>query len=187
VRSESEIRKRVRALLVKELDQRVELATKRLPHLCVHNHRHNLDARKTVDGEPNEMYNRIAVDDEGTPVDRTLGLCMVDALTPEDWRGDICEDPIDAQRCPLFEPVTSKDDILVDFEIQLSTPGGLEKRLPAAAELLWVIEETRVPSLPWWKQLWYWLLRIRIEPPAVVKDPLGLLPPGANDDEDLDS
>jgi len=146
-----------------------------------------LDSRKTVDGEPNEMYNRVSADDEGTPVDRTLGLCMLNAESPEDWGGNICEDPIDAQRCPYFEPVLTKDEILTDFEVMLSNPGELEERLPAAAELLWAIEETEVPSLPWWKRLWFWLLRIRIEPPASAKDPLGLLPAPGDDDEGVRS
>ena len=174
-------------MLVQELDQRVARASKRLPVLCVHNYRHALDSRKTVDGEPNEMYNRISVDDEGTPVDRTLGLCMLDADSPEDWRGNICEDPIDAQRCPYFKPTVTKEIILADFELQLSTPGGLVEHLPAAAELLWVLDETKAPRLPWWKRLWYWILRIRVETPSVVKDPLGLLPPGAKDDEGVGS
>ena len=187
MRSKSEIRDRVRTLLVQDLDRRVEHATKRLPRSCVHNHRQPLDSRKTVDGDPNEMYNRISADDEGTPVDRTLGLCMLDAESPEDWGGNICEDPIDAQRCPYFKATVTKESLLAEFTEQLSTPGELEERLPAAAMLLWAIEETEAPSLPWWKRLWYWLLRIRIEPPAVVKDPLGLLPAPGDSDEGVDS
>ena len=188
MRSKSEIRDRVRALLVQDLDQRVEQATKRLPRQCVHNHRHPLDSRKTVDGEPNEMYNRVSADDEGTPVDRTLGLCMLNAESPEDWGGNICEDDIDAQRCPYFTPINTKETVLSDFEGQLYEVGGLEEHLPAAAELLWVIGETEAPTLPWWRRLLYWLLRIRVEPRRAVKDPIGLLnPPGDDDDEGVSS
>ncbi len=189
MRSKSEVQQRVRALLVQELDRRAELASKRLPRLCVHNHKHSLDDRKKVDGEPNEMFNRIGYDN-GDPVERKLGLCMLGAENPEEWGGTICEDAIDAQRCPHFQPTVTKESLLVEFQEQLSAPGGLEKHLPAAAELLWVLEGTMTPKLPWWKLLWYRFLRIRVEPPLTAtaqwSDVLGLLGPGA-DDESLGS
>ncbi len=74
MRSKSEVQQRVRALLVQELDRRAELASKRLPRLCVHNHKHSLDDRKKVDGEPNEMFNRIGYDN-GDPAQRSRAGC----------------------------------------------------------------------------------------------------------------
>lgn len=182
MRTEVEIRGRLRALLVRELDQRIELASKRLPHLCKHNYRHPLDDREMIDGEPNYDYNRITLQ-PWTPVSRTLGLCLVGQESPEDWKGDICEDPIDAQRCPLFEPIRTKDEILTEFVRELETPGWAEDNLPGVAELLWVLEETSSPRIPWWKKFWYhWILRIRVEPPTKAASIDLLLTEGRGDE-----
>jgi hypothetical protein len=176
VKSETEVRDRLRALLVQELDNRIEEAGKRRPHLCVHNYRHPLDDRKTVDGEPNENYNRIT-SAPWEPVNRTLGLCMYGQESPENCRLDICEDDIDAQRCPLFQPTTTKASILDDLKAQLEMTGWIDENMPGAAELLWVLDASHSPPLPWWKELWYrWILRIRVETPRAAVNALDLLP-----------
>ena len=177
MRSEAEVRDRLRALVTQELDHRVAEAQKRRPHLCRHNYRHPLDDRKTVDGEPNEYYNRITVD-AWVPTSHTLGLCLYGQEDPENWRGDICEDDLDAQRCPLFEPIKTKEVLWAEFSEQLHTPGWIDEHLPAVAELLWVLEEITAPALPWWKRIWYhWILRLRIEPVKRTPSVTSLLDP----------
>lgn len=164
MRADADVQNRIRALVIQELDCRIKEASSRLPHLCVHNYRHPLDDRKIVDGDPNESYNRITID-AGIPVSRVLGLCMQGQSNPEEWGGNICEDPVDAQRCPLFEPVRTKSNILIEFDEQLNTPGWVEDNLPAVAALLWVMGKMIPTPLPWWKRFWYhWILRIRVEP-----------------------
>lgn len=160
MKTQKEIEDRLRGLLCQELDRRVQEAMSRLPHRCSHNYRHPLDHRKTVEGEPNPAYNRIS-DGKGLPVAQTMGLCMLDSLSKDDWKGDICEDPIDAQRCPYFNPVDTVPQV---YEGLLR---DLERRdlSPDVRALFWVLGESRKPSLPWWKRLWFrYILRVSYEP-----------------------
>lgn len=175
MRTEAEVRQRVRGLLVRELDRRADEAQRRLPHLCTHNYRHPLDSRKTVEGEPNGNYNRIS-NGRSLPVVQTIGLCMLGSDDPQEWGGTICEDPIDAQRCPVFQASRGKDELLVEFRQQLVTPGWVEEHLPEVASLLWALDEANAPPIPWWKRVWYRLfLRIRIEPVTPSKAAVALL------------
>lgn len=182
MKTHTEVRDRLRALLVQELDRRVGEASKRRPRLCVHNYRHPLDDRKTVDGEPNQNYNRIT-SAPWEPVGRTIGLCMYGQEDPENWKGTVCEDDIDAQRCPLFTPLKAKDEILLELNQQLDTPGWAESNMPEVAGLMWVLDEVSVPPLPWWKVLWYrWILRIHVEPPMKANTHDLLPAPGDRDE-----
>jgi hypothetical protein len=173
MRDATEIEARIRFLLVEELTARVKLAEHRLPHLCTHNYRHPLDVRKRIAGEVNENYNRIGTS-PGTP---SMGLCMLGASSVEDWPGTICEEPIDAQRCPYFNPKANKKTIWNDFAQQLKDPDWLRVNMPEVYGLLWAINKMQVPDIPWWKRLWYKLLRIQVEPLSQPEDPEKLLPP----------
>lgn len=162
-------------------------AQKRLPRQCVHNHRQPLDERREVMGGANAYFNRITYGG-GEAVDQTLGLCMLNATTPEDWQGNVCEDEIDAKRCPYFEPLQSKQDIMTRFSGQLFEEGWVEENMPDVAALLWVLgksstSEVQLLSVPWWKRLLYWFVRVRIEPVVRVTDPALLLPPAEVEDE----
>ncbi len=173
-----EIEARIRFLLAEALEKKVAEASKRLPHLCTYNFRHNLDTRRQVDGEPNPNFNRIT-EQEGEPVVQTIGLCMYGAENPEDWRGDICEDPIDAQRCPYFQPSLYKERIWRDFHAMLQDHDRLRAEMPEVYGLLWALDGyTSQLRLPWWKRLWFKLLRVRVEPLApVAADTVDLLLP----------
>lgn len=177
MKTPDEIRQRIRGMLVQELDRRVALAQRRLPHLCTFNIRHALDTRKVANGEDNELYNRVT-SARHLPVSQALGTCGYGLENPEEWSGTICEDPIDAQRCPLFVPKSSKDALLTEFQEQLATQGWLEEHMPEVAALLWALDDTETTfvKVPWWKALWHqWVLRIRIEPVVEVRDPSQLL------------
>jgi hypothetical protein len=153
----------MQTLVVAEIDARFKAATKRLPHMCVHNHRHPLDVRKKVEDEVNEMYNRL---EKGPrlPVVNTMGLCMLGAESPEEWPGNICEDPIDAQRCPWFTPLVSRDSIIENFSTQLKDLEWVRQAMPELYTLMWVLEASRT-KLPWWTRLWCWFARdIVVEP-----------------------
>lgn len=177
MRSAVEIEDRIRKLLSEELDRRVSEATRRTPTLCLHNHRQALDTRKRVEDAPNEGYNR-TTDKRGLPVLQTIGLCMLGAEEPDDWNGTICEDEIDARRCPYFDPNAKKDDLLRDFLVQLADLEWLQANMPEVAALYWVIGSTRASvRLPWWKRIWYRFRRIQVEPQLPPFDPEKLLPP----------
>jgi hypothetical protein len=165
MKSEADIQDRLRYILTKELDRRVELASSRLPHKCKHNHRQPLDVRKEIAGDTNAQYNRVEA--LHLPV---IGLCMLGAEDPTQWKGTICEDPIDAQRCPYFDPFDTHESVQKEFDRQIKDLTWVEKNLPEAYGLLWAMGSKLMPSLPWWKALWFRFIRIR-------PDPLQLVPP----------
>ncbi len=195
MKSQRDIEARVRALVAEELSLRLEEATRRLPHLCQHNHRQPVDTRKTIEDLPNPGYNRVSR--RHLPVlEESLGLCMLGASSPEDWKGTICEDPIDAQTCPVFLPILTKDAVTARCHADLSDPAWVGKHLPELATLLEVLGVLGVYSpgdegqhwaralrLPWWKRLWFWLFRVEIEPVRLqlTHDLSDLLPPSEED------
>lgn len=181
MKTQAEIYDRLRFLIVRELDRRVEEATQRLPHLCIHNKQHRIDAHKQVDGERNYQYNRI---DAKNP--QIMGLCMYGAENPEEWLGDICEDEIDAKRCSWFEPIRSQRALIEHFKFQLQIGMWVEDNMPDVAQLLWVLGEGErfYRGIPWWKLLWYKFLRIRVEPVVKVESPLALLQEAVGGDDD---
>ncbi len=176
MKTQADIEDRIRFLLCEELTRRVNEAQTRLPHLCVHNHRQPLDTRKTVEDVPNETYNR-TTDRNGLPVINTIGLCMLGSDDPETWQGTICEDPIDAQRCPYFDPSVSKESIYQRFKENVGDPEWVRANMPELYGLLWTLDNGHGPSLPWWKRLWFRALRIRVEPVHTNGETVNLLPP----------
>jgi len=183
VRDEEEIRIRVQTLVQDELTRRTEAALERIPCHCVHNYRHPLDARKRSNGDLNPQYNRI-VTERGLPVVQEIGLCMLNAETPSEWEGTICDEPIDAKRCPVFSPIMSQQDVLQGLKAQTLDPQWVKDNVPEAHSLLWVLEEIHLPRVPWWKTLLAKLRGLRrrfrrnqverLEPPF---DSSKLLPP----------
>lgn len=166
MKSASDIEDRVRYLLISELDRRVQLASKRLPEACTHNYRHPVDVRKKIDDVPNENYNRIAL----PVIQQSIGLCTLGSENPEDWNGTICEDPIDAQRCPYFNSKVSKEDVSREFQANVNDLPWLQVHLPEVYGLLWVIGDS--VKLPLWKRILFWFLRIRVEPLREVPERL---------------
>jgi len=158
MRTSRQIENRVRQLLAEELDRRLREAQARLPTNCVFNQRQPLDLRKQVEDEPNPNYNRV------TDTDQTLGLCMYGSEDREEWAGTICEDPVDAQRCPLFKSKVSKEQLWNQLRIDLSGEGWAKEKLPEVAALMWALDRTIPPPIPWWKRLWFWLVRFEPEP-----------------------
>lgn len=185
MRSAAEIEDRIRFLLCAELDRRVEESTRRKPRLCTHNHRQPLDTRPTVDGDTNDTFNR-TTDRRGLPVVQTIGLCMLGANDLENWPGTICEDDIDARRCPYFDPIRKKTDLWQELAVQITDPAWLCANMPEVSALYWVLDaETARVRLPWWKRLWFRVLRINVEPVLPPYDAAHLLPPmsgGASDE-----
>lgn len=194
MRNEAEIQDRIRMLLNQEFESRVAAISERLPCRCIYNHRQPLDTRKQVDGEPNENYNRI--ERHGLPVAQTIGLCMFGAERPDEWPGTICEEPIDAQRCPpkAFTPRETKEGVKKTFEANIRDLTWVKENMPEVFALLWALgTETKPPEesipppppsptpetpslpppppLPWWKRFILKLLSIKL-------DATPRLPPG---------
>lgn len=157
MRSTAEIQDRIRFLLSEELEHRIDAARARLPHNCVHNARHPLDVRKHIEGEPNAHYNRLE-DRHQLPV---LGLCMLGSEDPSTWPGNICEDPIDAKRCPYFTMNRSPEEIKDELTAQIKDLSWVSQNMPEVSGLLWSLGSEDLPKLPWWRAFWFWILQIR--------------------------
>jgi hypothetical protein len=170
MKGDADIQNRIRVLLDEEFQLRVDAAQERLPVCCAYNYRHPLDSRKLVHGTENTQYNRITRGDNraGLPVVQTIGLCMYGAEDPQTWPGTICEDPVDAKRCPpqAFTPKVIPTQIKTDFEAQIKDPVWVKKNLPEVNALLWVLGTEKLPEspppevamttvtlLPWWKKV----------------------------------
>jgi hypothetical protein len=151
MKGESEVRARLNEVVFAEVARRIELTNEKLPHKCTHNYRHPLDARKRVNGEANEYYNRITT--LGLPVLQSVGMCMLGADQPENWNGTICDEPIDAKRCPYFTPSKTKEDITKEVQEQLLDGEWVRENLPEAYGLLWVLEDITVPRISWWRKI----------------------------------
>ncbi len=170
MKDQSDILIRVRELVHAERERRLAEAQLRLPHLCTHNHRQPLDTRPTVEGEVNPTFNRISPN--GTP---TIGLCMLGADSPEEWLGTICEEPIDAQRCPYFNTTQSEEVVLAAFQHDLTTPEWVSANMPELAALLWVLEGSELPRLPWFRRFLLRFRSFKVEPLKPALDPEKLL------------
>jgi len=166
MRSEAEIQDRIRFLLTRELDRRVSEAGARLPRNCVHNHRQSLDTRKEVAGEPNENYNR-----NSSPDSPIIGLCLLNSTDPTEWNGDICEEPIDAQRCPHFNLKITQESISEEFYQQIRDLDWVAENMAEVYGLLWALGSETMPTLPWWKRIWFRFLRIRPDPLVATLPP----------------
>lgn len=140
MKSESEIRNRLNQLLADELNRRIALASERLPERCTHNHRQSLDSRKQVEGETNEAYNR-TTRGPSLPVLQTIGLCMLGSEDPTTWPGTICEEPVDAKRCPTFQARQGKTELLQEFRGQLRDATWLKEHGTEIHLLLWLLGE----------------------------------------------
>lgn len=171
MRSETEVQDRIRYLLTQEINHRVAAASARLPHLCKHNRRHPLDVRKEIAGAPNEQYNRVS--GKNLPV---IGLCMLGAEDATSWSGTICEDPIDAKRCPYFNSISSKASVQEEFYRQIKDLDWVGRNMPEVYGLLWALGSTTMPKLPWWKSLLFRFLQIR--PDRLSQIPTPSLPSG---------
>lgn len=132
MKSVQEIESCIAQALREELERRTHPSP--LPHLCRHNHRQPLDTRKTILGEPNPAYNKVSL-----PVVGTIGLCMLGSERPDQWKGDICEDPIDAQRCPYYEYKLSREEVHQQFRSDLGNVSWMQAHLPGVHALLWVL------------------------------------------------
>ena len=148
MRSSEEIKRRAKELLNQELERRVAEAQSQVPHNCVHNIRQPLDTRRTVGGEPNPAYNRITAG-RGLPVVQTIGLCGIGVEDPRVWQMNICDEPIDALRCPVFQSNRERQQIVSEFEALVKDDSWLREHLPEIYSLLWALSgDTLTPKLP---------------------------------------
>jgi len=177
VKSESEIKARIEEAVFEEVSRRVDTLGERVPHKCIHNYRHPLDARKVTEEGFNPQYNRVT-SERRLPVLQTVGLCLLGSDDPSAWSGTICDEPIDAKRCPVFTAFRTKDDVLEEVKGQMADESWLKSNMPEVYALSWALDMVVVHKLSWWSRLLLWLKRPMSEPRTPPFSPDKLLPPG---------
>lgn len=127
MKTEPQIRHKLKQVLYRHLKKRLSRDLAEVPSNC----RHNL---------------RLAV--EG---DQTIAICGYSQNGVP--RGIICDERIEgcramAKECPLFEVVVSKADIKADFDdfLHSANRGEIAARFSDAAALLWVLEDGVLPA-----------------------------------------
>lgn len=142
--TKTKVERRLKGLLLKELARRVELAGKRIPVNCAHNHKHSF----TESGKAS-----------------SIGLCMYQAKGLR-WPGDVCEDVSTAKSCPTFLSVHTKEGVLETFLHDLE-----HKKLSGEfLTLFWVLDQKESVKLPWWTNLWYRYV-VRMEYESISVEP----------------
>lgn len=147
MKDEIEIQNRIRNILTEEFERRANDATARLPIRCTFNHRQPLDNRKQVGGEVNEHFNRVTKGPH-LPVVQTIGLCMYGAEKTGEWPGNICEDAVDAQRCPLFTSKVTREEVQTQLQTEIRDLAWVQQNMPGVHSLLWVLGSEKLDPPP---------------------------------------
>ncbi len=100
---------------------------------------------------------------------------MLGSNDPEEWQGTICEDPIDAQRCPFYTTMVNELEVLETLRQDLANPEWLGQNMPELSALLWVLDSQSLPSLSWFRRFLLKFRSFKIEPLRPAPDPAKLL------------
>ena len=125
MKSEAQIRQKLKQVLYRHQSRKVQEAFKKRPETCFFN---------------------------GAPVAGMPRLCLHGAEEPAKWKGVICDrlhDGVEmASNCPLFEPLADDPDVVIikaEFQKELRAKRVvLAAKYPDAAALMWVLEEDLV-------------------------------------------
>lgn len=192
MKSESDVRKRLRKLRSALLKRSLSDTQSRRFGNCVFNHRHVPTGvrKKDEDGpDPETSYprplrpvHRDAPDTRFLVVlqDDAVHLCMFGSEKPDLWPGDTCESDDIARRCKMFRPTISAEEVTSSVTALLADDSYVFEHHKDIAALQWVLDE-RVHAYPlsFWERV---SLRFRLalfKPEPVINS----LPPAREEDE----
>lgn len=122
MKSEGEIRQKLKQVLFRHQKAILKANFKKRPNTCAHNALVELDK------------------------DSDIGICVFP--TPDGPRGIPCDERLagieQAKKCDLWEPIRDKDEIKAEFQAlfeDTSDLGPIAAEYPDAAALLWVLGE----------------------------------------------
>lgn len=78
-------------------------------------------------------------------------VCLLDADTPQEWEGTIC-DPSIPNTCPFFKPYKEREEIEESFNAKFDSllkegdMGKLASFYPDVAALVWVLSEEEIDN-----------------------------------------
>jgi len=197
VKSEEEVRRRLRKLRGRYARQFLRQSQDRLHRNCVHNYEHlPLDAPLPGGDEAGPMRIRggeevegLVVPDRRVRFGRTVSLvvlqdpspvrlCMYGSEDPASWAGEVCDRDEKAASCPWFSPAVPKEEALAAFDALLEDDGYVYENYRDLAALQWVLGD-RVHRHPpgLWERLLDWMALLRTSPSR----PAPALPEPADD------
>lgn len=149
MRTEQEVRQKLKQVQFRHLKKLIEQSYKKRPCNCRHNEIHGAMSHK--EGE------------------EPIGICMWGADDPVEWTGNICDEMFEglkvARECGLFEPRKTKVEIKADFHSLMTEGdiGAVGSQFPDLAALMWVLDERPYrPTL--WQRFLLWCQPAHILP-----------------------
>jgi len=141
MRTEAEIRQKLKQVQFRHLKKLLEANFKQRPCNCAHNEVHQ------------------SLNGSGDPI----GLCMYGSENPEEWEGVICDEAFGgitlARNCGTFKPHKTKIEIKAEFNALMENEdlGVIAAQYPDVAALLWTLGERGYTPTLWQRFLWwYW-------------------------------
>ena len=130
MKTEGEIRQKLKQVLFRYRKKRLETLLSPYPDNCMHNS--EMEPRDRHDEAPN------------------VQVCFYTTLGVP--RGVVCDVRYDngqrAKDCPLFEPRVDKEQINAEFQelLESGSMGEIAQNFPDAAALMWVLDDSEAPS-----------------------------------------
>lgn len=121
MKSRSQVIKKLRDVKYRYLHKKFKNQLKVSHRNCIHN------------------YTHVGKDTED--MDTEVGLCLLGSSNPEEWKGTICDEDVQAQSCPFFKNKFSKDVMLRSFYEELEDETVVSAEYKDIAALQWVIGE----------------------------------------------
>jgi len=135
MKSEAEVKKRLREVKRKYLVQMLEDNLSAHHFNCVYNYEH-------------KDKNGIA------------HICLLGANKPEEWTGTVCDGDDISMSCPYFEPKKTRANIKDDFDNAMNDPVILFTEYRDVAMLLWILgdsnyeDEELTLTPPWYIRMY---------------------------------
>jgi hypothetical protein len=177
MKSKEVVERRLRTLRIRYLKQFVASSQDRLHRNCLYNREHKptgqYKSSKSVDVDVASRKNVTLVVIQPDPP--SIRLCMYGSEDSTKWNGDICDDDVKSQHCPLFRPIMSVEEARLEFQTRLANDDYTYDNYRDIATLQWVLEDRiHKHQLSLWERFIVWIRFRRIKAPA----PLPLLPAG---------
>ena len=141
MRTETEIRQKLKQVQYRHLKKLLEANFKQRPCNCAYNEVHR--PRNAQSGDP-------------------IGLCMYSAEHPDDWQGVVCDEDFggirQARECGLFKPHKTKLEIKSEFHDLMTNAdiGEVAALYPDVAALMWMLDERPYQPTLWQRiKLWW--------------------------------
>ena len=146
MKSEFEIRNRLKNLRIRYTKKFIEKSQKQLPHNCVFNYEHFeriIDDRVPIEYELSPRINKTLV---MIQPELPVRLCTYGSENLTKWNGDIiCDSEDVSKNCSWFKSKKSEEEAIEEFKQLVSNDDLVFKNYPDIAAIQWVLGEKSKP------------------------------------------